>query len=95
MRRVDIIGRYGGEEIAFVMPETDTEEARMAAERLRQIIEGYSFETQAGRLSVTVSIGVAGLKEEDNALHFLLDRADQALYRAKQDGRNRVAVNEA
>jgi|YNPNPStandDraft_1061719.scaffolds.fasta_scaffold00383_15 diguanylate cyclase (GGDEF)-like protein len=94
MRRVDIIGRYGGEEIAFVMPETGIEEARVAAERLRQMIEKYSFETQAGALSVTVSIGVAGLREEDSALHFLLDRADQALYQAKQGGRNRVAVYE-
>lgn len=93
MRQVDIIGRYGGEEIAFVMPETGVEEARVAAERLCKIIATHSFETQAGQINVTVSLGVSGFREDDGALHFLLDRADQALYQAKQNGRNRVAMN--
>lgn len=93
MRQVDIIGRYGGEEIAFVMPETGVEEARIAAERLCKIIATHPFETQAGQIRVTVSIGGSGLREDDSALHFLLDRADQALYQAKQNGRNQVVMN--
>jgi diguanylate cyclase (GGDEF)-like protein/PAS domain S-box-containing protein len=89
LRQVDIVGRYGGEEIVVLMPETDYEAAHLAAERLRQAIFSFHLEVSGRPVHVTVSVGVAST---DHGLDFekLLDFADQALYRAKDLGRNQV-----
>ena len=81
----------GGEEFVVVMPETDLAVATMVAERLRRRIASEPFPIQQGARSieVTISIGIAALGSADNAAS-VLKRADQALYRAKRDGRNRV-----
>lgn len=83
------LGRFGGEEFLVVLPGSDIEGGRQAAERIRHAICETEFETKAGRLEVTVSIGVAEFQSGDNA-ESLLRRADRALYRAKEMGRNRV-----
>ena len=90
-RETDRAARYGGEEMALLLPETGPAGARVIAERLRAAIEQSSHETESGSLRVTVSLGVAtfpsaGLETPEQ----LLEAADQALYRAKQGGRNRV-----
>jgi two-component system cell cycle response regulator len=92
LRSVDAIGRYGGEEFLAVLPHTTYEEARATAERLRRAIEGHVFRAGAKELRVTVSVGVACYPSEavDSPVA-LIRQADQALYRAKQGGRNRVA----
>lgn len=87
-RDIDVVGRWGGEEFLVVLPEADQEVARQAASRLRRVIESHDF---AGVDRVTVSIGVATFAPEDT-LDALVNRADKALYAAKDRGRNRVEV---
>jgi two-component system cell cycle response regulator len=97
IRGIDLACRYGGEEFVVIMPETDMAVAAMVAERLRRRIAADPFAIQQGARSieVTISIGLAGLRgKEDNAAA-VLKRADQALYRAKRDGRNRVVPDAA
>lgn len=94
IREFDILGRYGGEEFAIVLPQTASAKARKTAERLRMYIQNQPISTTVGDLSVTISLGVAVLQEEMTDLASLLDAADSALYLAKQSGRNRVIVNQ-
>ena len=88
-RETDVVCRYGGEEFCVVLPECDLQNAELIAQRMRQGVAGHSFEGIQGR-AVTASFGVARVSAEDRDVFTLLDRADKALYRAKQDGRNRV-----
>ena len=90
IRDVDIIGRYGGEEIVVVLPETQLSQALLAAERARNHIQGHPIATDKGDIPVTVSIGVAEIDAQVSDLAALVDRADSAMYAAKQAGRNRV-----
>ncbi|MBS0245885.1 MAG: PleD family two-component system response regulator [Proteobacteria bacterium] len=96
IRNIDLACRYGGEEFVIVMPETDIAVAGMVAERIRRKIAAEPFAIQQGekRLDVTLSIGIAALGAAGDNAAAMLKRADQALYRAKRDGRNRV-VQEA
>ena len=96
IRGIDLACRYGGEEFVVIMPETDMAVSTMVAERLRRRIASEPFAIQKGARSVpvTISIGIAALGREDNAAT-VLKRADQALYRAKRDGRNRVVPDAA
>jgi two-component system cell cycle response regulator len=97
VRGVDLACRMGGEEFVVVMPDTDVALAYSIAERLRQQIADRAFAAAQGavELKITVSIGVAatlGIADDASAL---LERADQALYRAKREGRNRVVAEAA
>jgi|GEM_PF-1654099 len=93
LRKVDICGRYGGEEFVILMPETDHEKALQAAERLRQTIAEFPILLSDENISVTTSIGVACCDSQDDLhLEILLNRADEALYQSKHLGRNRVCV---
>ncbi|GAB4113248.1 MAG: hypothetical protein Fur005_16440 [Roseiflexaceae bacterium] len=95
IRSSDIIGRYGGEEFAVLLPRTATHEAYQVAERLRQAIAAIQIETTTAPIQVTVSIGVASNADArpGGLLDHLLDAADQALYTAKREGRNRVCIS--
>jgi two-component system cell cycle response regulator len=97
IRGIDLACRYGGEEFVIVMPETDMAVAATVAERLRRRIATEPFVVDCGtkNLEVTISIGLAGLENADDTAATLLKRADQALYRAKRDGRNRVVADAA
>ena len=91
LREMDIPGRLGGEEFAFLLPETALEQAREVAERLRQAVaEAGLAQPVVEDLDCTVSIGVAQLVHTDADITDLLKRADKALYAAKHAGRNRV-----
>jgi diguanylate cyclase (GGDEF)-like protein len=92
LRQTDLLGRYGGEEYAIVLPEADLAAACRTAERLRQECFESAFEVGGSRIAVTVSLGVADLDEECATQDTLLDRADHALYAAKHAGRNQVCV---
>ncbi len=96
IRGIDLACRYGGEEFVVLMPETDLAVATMVAERLRRRIASEPFTIQQGgrSIEVTISIGIAALGHGDTAAS-VLKRADQALYRAKRDGRNRVVPDAA
>lgn len=90
-REIDLVARLGGEEFAVVMPDTTLAQGLQAAERLRQSLASLPLLSEAGAmLSVTVSIGVADARDVDGDAYATLRRADEALYRAKRDGRNRV-----
>ena len=97
IRGIDLACRYGGEEFVLVMPETDMAVAAMVAERLRRRIAAEPFAIQQGSrvVPVTISIGIAALRGKDDTAASVLKRADQALYRAKRDGRNRVVPDAA
>ncbi|HUL89100.1 MAG TPA: PleD family two-component system response regulator [Pseudolabrys sp.] len=97
IRNIDLACRYGGEEFVIVMPETDMAVATMVAERLRRRIASEPFVIQQGTrsLEATISIGIAALSGADDNAATILKRADQALYRAKRDGRNRVVPDAA
>lgn len=93
LRDVDIIGRIGGEEFAVLLPETGSEHAEEAAERLRAEIASAQVKLDSGLpLRFTASLGVTTLCEIDANIDILLDQADKALYRAKNEGRNRVCI---
>lgn len=95
IRQIDILGRYGGEEFCLALPETKKEEAKFAAERIREAIEDKSIRAYDEDLKITISIGIAVLPEDALDTEALVDKADLALYKAKQTGRNRVCVYEA
>ena len=89
-RKIDTLGRVGGEEFAVLLPGADMAAATAFAERLRQRIAGTPVEVEGRTLSVTVSIGIAPLDPADASGDAALVRADKALYCAKRGGRNRV-----
>jgi two-component system cell cycle response regulator len=97
VRGIDLACRYGGEEFVVVMPDTDLTFAYMVAERLRQSVADVPFTigVPPGQISVTISIGVTATEGAGDTAEALLRRADQALYRAKRDGRNRVVADAA
>ena len=97
IRGIDLACRFGGEEFVIIMPETDMAVATIVAERLRRRIASERFPIQQGTkaIEVTISIGLATLDTVDDNAATILKRADQALYRAKRDGRNRVVADAA
>lgn len=92
LREIDILGRYGGEEFAILLPEADQHNARLVAERMRKHMTDRPVQTDHGPISITISLGVTAATQDTLDLAILLDRADTAMYAAKQSGRNRVAV---
>ena len=97
IRGIDLACRMGGEEFVVVMPETDMAVAATVAERLRRRIAAEPFPIEQGNkmVDVTISIGIATLESQHDNAAQILKRADQALYRAKRDGRNRVVADAA
>lgn len=93
LRKIDTVGRVGGEEFAIILPGADPDEARIFAERLRQKVARSPLALDDQVLPVTVSIGIAVMKASDALADSALIRADAALYRAKNNGRNRVEVS--
>ena len=89
-REIDLFGRFGGEEFAVILPETDLETALVIAERLRAGVEAVRVVSEADEIRVTVSVGVTESKGGAADVASLLKRADRALYAAKASGRNRV-----
>jgi two-component system cell cycle response regulator len=97
IRDFDLLARYGGEEFVVIMPSTPAEDSMMVAERLRRIIEAEPFEVTGNETPVviTASIGVATTTDPTETAEALLGRADTALYKAKDGGRNQVRSAEA
>lgn len=89
IRRDEVFARYGGEEFAIVLPETGLEGAQALAESIRAIAESSKFSFQSEFIAVTVSIGCAEVRDDDDAAS-LVQRADERLYAAKHGGRNLV-----
>jgi diguanylate cyclase (GGDEF)-like protein/PAS domain S-box-containing protein len=91
MREVDVMGRLGGEEFAILLPETEIEQAFEIAERLYKAVAEQEITLEnSGAVHVTTSLGIASLAESDANIEAIINRADVALYKAKEAGRNRV-----
>ncbi|NTV52414.1 MAG: diguanylate cyclase [Candidatus Firestonebacteria bacterium] len=95
VRENDILARYGGEEFVIVLPMTNTEGATIVAERIRQAVYNCKFlgDFNLPQVAITVSLGIAGYSSDHVKCETLLREADQALYQAKENGRNRVVVH--
>ncbi len=94
IRNVDIFARYGGEEFCCMLPETPLDGAVLVAERFRAAIEKQDNKYDDLNVKVTISLGVSHIKEDVSSPEMLLKKADDALYKAKNEGRNRVEISE-
>lgn len=94
IREYDLIARYGGEEFVFVLPDTKLDDAVTVAEKIRTIVENYSFDDGDSTYQVTISIGVASARPtgQNFKKHEFIGFADEAMYKAKRAGRNRVSL---
>lgn len=90
VRDMDLVARIGGEEFAILLPSTDLPEARIMAERIREKISAQAVQTEGTTIRYTVSIGISTMGEEVAGVDKLLKLADNALYTAKRNGRNRI-----
>jgi len=86
---IDRFGRYGGEEFLLIMPDTTEERAARMLDRLRAIVAELDWSAFSPTMQVTISAGVASLRQNENSDSFLA-RADRALYASKAQGRNRI-----
>jgi diguanylate cyclase (GGDEF)-like protein len=91
VRDFDMVGRFGGEEFVIVLKNTDLALARVIAERIREEVSGTPFHAKEFNIGVTISLGIAMLREGEH-METLLERADATMYEAKKNGRNRVEV---
>lgn len=89
IRTIDKLGRYGGEEFLLILPDTAKDQAVRTLDRLRSIVSELNWAAISGKMNLTMSVGICAVRREDSAAD-LLARADIALYRAKDAGRNRV-----
>ncbi|HNY13607.1 MAG TPA: diguanylate cyclase, partial [Candidatus Wallbacteria bacterium] len=89
---IDVPCRYGGEEFTIIMPETDAAGALIVAERLRKRVEAYEYPGQATPLHVTISLGISIFPDDATEKMDLIKKSDDALYRAKEAGRNNTQV---
>jgi diguanylate cyclase (GGDEF)-like protein/PAS domain S-box-containing protein len=92
IRDIDVLGRYGGEEFAILLPETHIDFGQVVAERLRRQMANYPILTDRYTLHATISLGVAQAINTTSSIEALLEQADAAMYHAKQTGRDRVAL---
>ncbi|WP_151952168.1 GGDEF domain-containing protein, partial [Aliarcobacter butzleri] len=93
LRKSDILGRYGGEEFIVTLPNTKLDNAKTIAEKINKYIYDNHYVNETYNLQLSVSVGIAQIKKETN-LTDLIHKADEALYKAKNYGRNRVVVYE-
>ncbi len=89
LRSTDVLARYGGDEFVVLLPETGARGAREVAERIRRSVESTGLQVRGSIVPTTVSLGLASYPDEGVDLGLLLDKADKAMYRSKQEGRNR------
>jgi diguanylate cyclase (GGDEF)-like protein len=92
VRGVDRMGRIGGEEFLVVLGDTDENVALDVDERIRGAVQAMAVTTLQGEIQITVSIGTATRRSPEESIDLVLHRADQALYRAKAEGRNRIST---
>lgn len=92
MRRSDIAGRYGGEEFAVILPDTDATNALVFTERLRQCIVRELVEYEEFKIKITVSLGISELTEDCESYQAWLEQSDKALYVCKESGRNQSQI---
>ncbi len=95
LRLSDVLARYGGDEFTVLLPETDLSGAIDVAERMRSSFEESRFRVRGGmELTTSISLGIASFPEHGSNADVIVEKADKALYRAKREGRNRIAIYE-
>lgn len=94
IRGNDFFARYGGEEFCILFLGSPFKQVQEIAERIRKTIQDHAFEHKDGKIPVTISVGLSTIAEADQGWNETFERADKALYRAKNEGRNRVCVGE-
>jgi diguanylate cyclase (GGDEF)-like protein len=92
LRDIDIPARYGGEEFAVILPGTDGPGARIIAERVREAVQEKTFSADSKSFKVSISIGIAVSPVDAKRKEELIEKADQALYHAKHNGRNQTVL---
>lgn len=92
LRSSDLFCRYGGEEFLILLMENDINHAQEVAQRLNSVVKTHPFQTSAGEVSITISIGMAEFRGQTQSLELFIDQADTALYQAKTAGRDRVVM---
>jgi diguanylate cyclase (GGDEF)-like protein len=92
LRGSDVMARFGGDEFVILLPETNRRGAQDMSERIRKSVEATRFDIRGGDINSTVSLGIASYPEDGGNLEVILDKADKAMYRAKQRGRNQVVL---
>jgi diguanylate cyclase len=93
LRETDFLGRFGGEEFVILMPETSLEASLTVANKVREAVTSAKFHYEGSQVNITVSAGLAALRQDDDT-DGVFARADRALLRAKQNGRNRCELGE-
>jgi len=93
LRNIDVAGRYGGEEFAIILNNTDADSARIVAERIRKAVEMHAFTLDDTQIQCTISIGIAEINDSTENRTDWIRQADKGLYQAKHDGRNTIIVN--
>ncbi len=91
-RAEDVVARYGGEEMAVILPEATLKQALEICERIRSAVEGHNLQHGTETLKITISLGLAMFNASTDNKEFLIKRADEALYRSKREGRNRISM---
>jgi diguanylate cyclase (GGDEF)-like protein len=91
-RDVDICGRYGGEEFVVLLSHTNAKGAKVFGERLRRLIEKLTVEHHTDRIKFTISLGICELSDDVTSPKLWLEKADQALYESKENGRNKTTI---
>jgi diguanylate cyclase (GGDEF)-like protein len=93
-RSSDMLAKYGGDEFVIILPNSDKVGAFLAADRLREIVEEEPFEGEQHQPSgkITLSLGISSFPEHGDNVEILMDRADKALYSAKEAGRNKTVI---
>lgn len=92
-RETDVSGRYGGEEFGIILPETNAQQARVMAERLRQTLQATSVLYEGQNIQFTISLGVCQISDQMKDYNRWLELADQALYQSKRNGRNQTTLH--
>ncbi|SHO43128.1 sensor domain-containing diguanylate cyclase [Desulfopila aestuarii] len=92
LRTLDTAGRYGGEEFVVILDTADQAQAVQSAERIRRAVERHVFSWNGHELRITISVGASAIHPSDETVNSLIARVDEALYRAKSEGRNRVCI---
>ena len=90
VRTIDVVGRYGGDEMLVVLPETDQAGALRVAEKLRRAVRGSAVPVEEGTARTSASIGLASYPDDGRSAAELINRADMAMYEAKRRGRDQI-----
>ncbi len=92
LRGSDVMARFGGDEFVILLPETNSRGAQEVAERIRKAVETSRFDVRGNQINTSISAGIACYPEDGGNVEVVLDKADKAMYRAKQRGRNRAVA---